>query len=110
MGGIERRRRRSRSTGDRTGSDEPATHRPSPHDLADRSGASAATPDVHDPDETAPTTVPSPTTFQRPAPVVTGSVAEPAGEPDRDDTTTERGLRGLVGGGSSQVSTTAALR
>jgi hypothetical protein len=35
---------------------------------------------------------------------------EPATEPATEDKETERGLRGLVGGGSSQVSVAAALR
>jgi hypothetical protein len=61
-------------------------HRPSPADLAELSGAFALTAGVHDP--------------------------EPDYQHDHryDDATTERGLRGLVGGGSSQVSVTAAMR
>jgi hypothetical protein len=35
---------------------------------------------------------------------------EPEPEPAPEDRETERGLRGLVGGGSSQVRVTAALR
>jgi hypothetical protein len=41
----------------------------------------------------------------------TGGDRVPGAEPgNSDETPTERGLRGLVGGGSSQVSVTAALR
>ncbi len=43
-----------------------------------------------------------------------GTVAGPAAEPDEEapaeERETERGLRGLVGGGSSQIKTTAAMR
>jgi hypothetical protein len=67
----------------------PPLHRPSPHDLAELSGAFALTAGVHDPD---------------PAEV------EPHHEPDHDEVATERGLRGLVGGGASQVSVAAAMR
>jgi len=34
----------------------------------------------------------------------------PAGGPENDDRETERGLRGLVGSGASQVSVSAAMR
>jgi hypothetical protein len=64
-------------------------HRPSPHDLAELSGAFALTVGVHDPE---------------PAEV------EPHHDHDHDDVATERGLRGLVGGGASQVSVAAAMR
>ena len=67
----------------------PEPHRPSPHDLAELSGAFALTAGVHDPE-----------------PVD----AEPHHEHDHDDVATERGLRGLVGGGASQVSVAAAMR
>jgi hypothetical protein len=40
----------------------------------------------------------------------TGTPDEPWSGPDVDPATAERGLRGLVGGGSSQVSPGAALR
>jgi hypothetical protein len=41
---------------------------------------------------------------------LTSPVHEPEAEPSVEDRETERGLRGLVGGGSSQVDVTAALR
>ena len=41
---------------------------------------------------------------------LTSAVHDLEAEPAVEDKETERGLRGLVGGGSSQVSVTAALR
>jgi len=41
---------------------------------------------------------------------LTSGVHDPEVEPAGEDKETERGLRGLVGGGSSQVSVAAALR
>ena len=41
---------------------------------------------------------------------MTSAVHDPDAEPAGEDKETERGLRGLVGGGSSQVSLAAALR
>jgi hypothetical protein len=41
---------------------------------------------------------------------LTSAGPDPEPEPAVDDRETERGLRGLVGGGSSQVKVTAALR
>jgi|SRR5436305_4707031 len=41
---------------------------------------------------------------------LTSAVHDPEAEPAGEDKETERGLRGLVGGGSSQVGVTAALR
>jgi hypothetical protein len=58
-------------------------HRPTPQDLAGLTGAFALTAAVHDPEPT---------------------------EAPAEETSTERGLRGLVGSGSSQVSVAAALR
>ncbi|MEV4642865.1 hypothetical protein AB0J80_36545 [Actinoplanes sp. NPDC049548] len=46
----------------------------------------------------------------RPAPSGTGAAARPAGARAASDEPAERGLRGLVGSGSSQVSVTAAMR
>ena len=80
MAGIERRRRRIRRS-------EPANRAPSPHDLAELGTTFAQTAGVHDPEE-----VPEPEVDQH------------------TEQQTERGLRGLVGGGSSQVSVTAAMR
>lgn len=45
-----------------------------------------------------------------PADLAALTSAAPEPEPAPDDRETERGLRGLVGGGSSQVKVTAALR
>jgi hypothetical protein len=88
--------------------DEPARP-PTPNDIAEMGGTFAMTAGVLDPE------VPeSEETQDEP-----GGEAEyerPAGDdavtPERagDDQQTERGLRGLVGGGSSQVSVGAALR
>nr|WP_307837471.1 hypothetical protein [Actinoplanes utahensis] len=48
---------------------------------------------------------------QRPAPPARGGYPRrPGGAPGGDDRESERGLRGLVGSGSSQVSVGAALR
>ena len=78
-------RRRSRGpSGPRPG----AQHRPSPADLAELAGSFALTAGVHDPEPT----------------------ADPHGQQHGDDPSTERGLRGLVGGGSSQVNVAAAMR
>jgi hypothetical protein len=74
-------------------------HAPSPHDIAELSGAFAMTANVHDPE---PEAEPA---YQPPRP---HHLSHP--DPDHDDTVTERGLRGLVGGGASQVSVAAALR
>jgi hypothetical protein len=41
---------------------------------------------------------------------LTSAVPDPDGEAPLEDKETERGLRGLVGGGSSQVSIRAAMR
>jgi hypothetical protein len=41
---------------------------------------------------------------------LTSAVHDPEAEPVPEDKETERGLRGLVGGGSSQVSVGAAMR
>jgi hypothetical protein len=79
---------------------------PSPHDLADLPGPFALTVAVHDPepvDEVA-AREPGP---ERGAPTERVPGAESG---NGDETPTERGLRGLVGGGSSQVSVSAALR
>jgi hypothetical protein len=80
MADLERRRRRLRY-GLSTGADG--------SDGSD--GRSAVTPEVHDPEPTGPRQ---------------GSAAGPPAE-DRDG---ERGLRGLLGSGASQVGVSAALR
>lgn len=69
-------------------------HAPSPHDLAELAGAFAMTANVADPE---PEAEPA---YQH----------HPLGNHDHEDVVTERGLRGLVGGGASQVSVAAALR
>lgn len=97
MAGSEPRRRRirrpdtnrSRDTGSRGAPAEPRP--PSPSDLAELNGAFALTSGVHD-------TEPG----ERPTPAPAD--AAPA------DPQSERGLRNLVGGGSSQVTISAALR
>nr|WP_239088460.1 hypothetical protein [Planosporangium mesophilum] len=105
-----------------------------PNDLAERGGAFAITAEVADPEDDEPE---AGTARKRPA--ATGGRGEPGsgrGEPGSgrgepggdksdkpeltgdpagpgrltDEAQTERGLRGLVGGGSSQVSIGAALR
>lgn len=80
----------------------PAAPRPSPHHLAELSGTFAMTAAVHDPEP------------------VEAPPAAAAPEDDHplhhhhhqhhDEVVSERGLRGLVGGGASQVSVSAALR
>jgi hypothetical protein len=72
----------------------PPRHKPhpSPHDLAELSGAFAMTANVADPEPEAE------------------PVYVPANHHDHEEIVTERGLRGLVGGGASQVSVAAALR
>jgi hypothetical protein len=69
----------------------PAARAPSPSDLAELGGTFALTTAVHDPDAELPEGI--------------GDLAERG-----DDPHTERGLRGLVGGGSSQVGVAAAMR
>jgi hypothetical protein len=81
MGEPERRRRRLRQGP--TG--RPARPRPPEEGPADE-GVTAVTPEVHDPEP---------------------PVVRPAAGEERE---TERGLRGLVGSGSSQVGTSAAMR
>jgi hypothetical protein len=103
-----------------------------PNDLAERGGAFAMTAEVTDPEDAEPEAGAA-----RDRSAATGRRGEPGsgrsepgsgrGEPGRDkpewtgddpagpgrpadEVQTERGLRGLVGGGSSQVSVGAALR
>src|SRR5690349_1535365 len=79
-------------------------HAPSPYDLAGLSGAFAMTANVADPEpETEPVSQPA----EQP---VYAAPHHPLGNHDNEDMVTERGLRGLVGGGASQVSVAAALR
>jgi hypothetical protein len=83
-----------------------APRSPSPHDLAELPEPFALTVPVHDPEpiEEPDGRAPGPERIPGPQRV---PVADPG---TGDETPTERGLRGLVGGGSSQVSVTAALR
>jgi hypothetical protein len=78
------------TVGDQSAETE-ALHTPSPYDLADRPGSFALTTTVHDPEP-----------VEEPVPAEQLQAG--------DETSSERGLRGLVGGGSSQVSVTAAMR
>jgi hypothetical protein len=86
---------------------------PTPNDIAELGGTFAMTAEVLDPE------VPEPEEVREdPAGSVAGEAEyeRPPGDdvasPERtgDDQHTERGLRGLVGGGSSQVSVGAAMR
>lgn len=79
-------------------------HAPSPYDLAGLSGAFAMTANVADPE---PETEPAGQPAEQP---VYAAPHHPLGNHDNEDMVTERGLRGLVGGGASQVSVAAALR
>jgi hypothetical protein len=81
----DQRRRRGRGPG---GPGPGVQHRPSPADLAELAGSFALTAGVHDPEP----------------------AADAHGQQHGDDPSSERGLRGLVGGGSSQVNVTAAMR
>ncbi|WP_433610382.1 hypothetical protein ACQP2P_41085 [Dactylosporangium sp. CA-139114] len=86
---------------------KPAAPRPpSPHHLAELSGTFAMTAAVHDPEPAEAATAPE-------------DEHHPNGHDDHhhhhhhhhhDEVVSERGLRGLVGGGASQVSVSAALR
>jgi hypothetical protein len=88
--------------------------RPSPHHLAELSGAFAMTANVHDPELPEAPTSPAP----RAAPVVPRDEDEHDehhhhhhdAHHHHDEVVSERGLRGLVGGGASQVSVSAAMR
>jgi hypothetical protein len=95
MGDNERRRRRLRHPASR-----PA---PAPSDVDDESPPSAVTAEVHDP-------VPEelPPAPRRPDP--SENRPRRGGLPPPEDREAERGLRGLVGSGASQVGTTAAMR
>jgi hypothetical protein len=83
-----------------------APRSPTPHDLAELGGTFAMTAGVVDPED-------EPATVGRlgaaSGPEWTGDEPVGHGRP-ADDPQAERGLRGLVGGGSSQVSIGAALR
>jgi hypothetical protein len=83
---AEKRRREPRGRGPRPGMPW-VQHRPSPADLAELPGPFALTAGVQDPEPPADQHV-----------------------QHSDDTNGERGLRGLVGGGSSQVNVAAAMR
>jgi hypothetical protein len=80
----------------------PTQHRPSPADLADLAGSFALTAGVQDPEPQPPVAA---TTDQH-----RDQHRDQQHDPRFDDPAGERGLRGLVGGGSSQVNVTAAMR
>ncbi|MFY1636838.1 hypothetical protein ACN27F_26765 [Solwaraspora sp. WMMB335] len=137
MAETERRRRRHRhspSAGTSADSRPPADPRPpadsTPPDVAEPGstevGATAATPPVHDPEPDQSVTAASdqsvttaserrvgaarpgdPASIHRPRRQTLGRSGPTTAADDRD---TDRGLRGLVGSGTSQVSTTTALR
>jgi hypothetical protein len=94
MADPERRRRRLRHspTGGPDGTDESTSPQ----------ARSAATAEVHDP-------TPEPGRPRR-LPSGTGAGGGPSDGGGADDRDSERGLRGLVGSGASQVSVSAALR
>jgi hypothetical protein len=112
MGGERRRRRLRRADRPRAVEpesapvDEPTPEpvpaprsRPSPADLAGMAGPFALTANVHDPEPA------------EPAVGTEATKAEAARtEFKNDESSSERGLRGLVGGGSSQVNVRAAMR
>jgi hypothetical protein len=113
MAGTERRRRRIRHV--------PPTGPAPPTDPAPRP-ASAADP-VPAPHPPPPPAAPAPSPAavpdrprRRPAPPPRDDDGQPSAEtrpvhdPEPEDREVERGLRGLVGGGSSQVSRLAAMR
>ncbi len=97
---------------------EEAPRAPTPSDLAERGGTFAMTAAVHDPVEPAavePAAVKPVAVKPAVEPAAVENGFERADVPETadraaDDAHTERGLRGLVGGGSSQVSVRAALR
>src|SRR6185436_3512029 len=74
-------RRRARGPSAPSGARPGTQHRPSPADLAELAGPFALTAGVQDPEP----------------------AADGHGQQHGDDPSSERGLRGLVGGGSSQV-------
>ncbi|MCY1144738.1 hypothetical protein OWR29_42635 [Actinoplanes sp. Pm04-4] len=107
MGEPERRRRRLRPS---SGSATPA---PPPAAVDETTGAAAVTEPIADPapDEAAP--VPAPVERMVRPSRNGGHRRQPPGPNgggNGDDRELERGLRGLVGSGSSQVSVGAALR
>jgi hypothetical protein len=105
-----------------TATADEAPRAPTPHDLAERGGTFAMTAEVLDPKEDAdPAEAPddrSSGTDDRSAGTDEPGNGGPEWVRDErashprppDDPQAERGLRGLVGGGSSQVSVGAALR
>ncbi|MFV2018835.1 hypothetical protein [Micromonospora sp. LOL_023] len=123
MADFERRRRRHRHG---TAADDPAVEPAVPQAAEAAPGVTAVTATVHDPEPEIPATprppAPGPPTPGPPTPGPRGpepvpphrprrqTVGRGGGHPLDDRDTTDRGLRGLVGSGTSQVSTTAALR
>ena len=135
MVGIERRRRRTRGSGV---TETRSQQGPTPRDLAGLNGTFAMTSAVHDPHEVGvqPTKGPRPVDPDLEPPPWVGAADRPDpeqtrtpnlpnheqtvkadrptpqrfSEVDREESAAERGLRGLIGGGSSQVTVTAAMR
>jgi hypothetical protein len=104
MGDNERRRRRLRHPASRPVPEPPPTEEPVP---------SAVTAEVHDPtpDEMPPAQRrPEPTEAQRRPEPTEARPPRRTGLPPSEEREAERGLRGLVGSGASQVGTTAAMR
>lgn len=100
MTDLHRRRRRSRR--------DPTTGDPEPtRDRRQRSRKDRRHPDptTQAPPTTEPKTDPVPQPPRHPT-----TPPEPPQRAARDDDDSERGLRGLIGAGNSQVSPTAALR
>ncbi|GIF68797.1 hypothetical protein Ais01nite_68320 [Asanoa ishikariensis] len=100
MGDNERRRRRQRHPADRP---VPA---PPPSD-PDDGLPSATTPEVHDP---APPPAPRRPDPSESRPRRPAGPRPMGGLPPSEEREAERGLRGLVGSGASQVGITAAMR
>ncbi|GID33164.1 hypothetical protein [Paractinoplanes brasiliensis] len=102
MGEPERRRRRLRPP---SGNATPAAP-PTADETAVPAAGSALSEAIDDPAEAPPAPAAPPAPVARPA--RNGGRRPPSG--NGDDREAERGLRGLVGSGSSQVSVGAALR
>ncbi|HEU5107792.1 MAG TPA: hypothetical protein VFT95_04375 [Micromonosporaceae bacterium] len=124
MAEPERRRRRQRHRqgrpvdGSSAHDPKPEQSAPSPADLAPSRRAEAETSPVHDPEPDQPATpspaTPSPATpspVGRPSPGQSSpGQSSPGRPPQADDREAERGLRGLVGSGASQVGPRVAMR
>jgi hypothetical protein len=108
--GAERRRRRMRRSSPAA---EESPHSPTPTDIAEMGGTFAMTAGVQDPgvqDLEEPATGEAATGKAVDTGTREAEYERPAIDDSATEQQTERGLRGLVGGGSSQVSVAAALR